>query len=84
MEMERIVMSDALQFPDHRRVLRERGLAFQRLPADERWRQILDTIETGMTLIRESPHREAIERLYQQKRAESRRIQMEIFKKYGG
>lgn len=49
-------------FPSHWKIARERGLAFQKLSASERFDQIAALMELGMTMIRNSPHRGAIER----------------------
>lgn len=75
-------MEPTLQIPDSQAVARRRGQAFQRLPPDQRFRELCDTIETGMILIRDSPHREAIDRLYREREAEWRRIQTELFRQY--
>src|SRR5262249_35095181 len=57
-------VSIELNFPDRLEEARRRGREFQTLPPDERVRQLFDTIETGLILVRESPNREAIDRLF--------------------
>jgi hypothetical protein len=72
------------KFPDHREETRKRCQAFQRLSSDERIRLMLDTIESGLAMIRSSPHREAIDRVHAERRREWREIQRELFKRHGG
>jgi hypothetical protein len=76
-------MTTPLQFPDPREEARKRGEEFQRLPADERVRQILDTIESGLILIRHSPNRQKIEEMQSAREAEWQRIQAELFRNHG-
>ena len=72
-----------LKFPDPHEKARRRCQAFQRLSPDERIRLMLDTIESGLALIRSSPHREAIDRVHAERRREWRAIQRELFRRYG-
>jgi hypothetical protein len=60
-----------------------RAQEFQRLPPDERLRQLMDVIETGLALLRASPHREVSERLFQERETEWQRIQKELFLRHG-
>jgi len=53
------------------------------LPPDLRLHDLLDTIETGLILIRESPNRGAIERVALERETEWQRIQKELFRKHG-
>jgi hypothetical protein len=71
------------KFPDPQEEARKRCLAFQRLPPDERIRLMLDTIESGLALLRSSPHREAIDRVHAERRREWRAIQRELFRRHG-
>jgi hypothetical protein len=71
------------RFPDPQDEARRRAAKFQRLPPDERIRLMLDTIESGLALIRSSPHREAIDRVHAERRREWRAIQQELFRRYG-
>ncbi len=73
-----------LRFPNPMEEARQRGQEFQRLPANERVRQILDLVETGLSLVRQSPHRAKIEQLQEEHEAEWQRIQAELFRKHGG
>jgi hypothetical protein len=71
------------QFLDPLEEARLRAEEFQRLPVHERLRQLLDTIETGMILVRESPNRSMNDQLFKQRESEWQRIQTEIFKSHG-
>lgn len=71
------------RFPDPLEDATKRAEQFQRLPQDERVRQLMDVIQTGMILVRESPNREAMERVFQQREAEWQRIQRECFARHG-
>ena len=73
-----------LKFPDHHDETRKRCQEFQRLSPDERIRLMLDTIESGLALIRSSPHREAIERVTTEREREWQDIQREIFRRHAG
>lgn len=72
-----------LKFPDHFEEARKRAAEFQRLSPDERWRAIQDVIESGLELIRSSPHREAIERVTAEREREWKDIQKELFRRHG-
>jgi hypothetical protein len=72
------------KFPDPMDEARKRAAEFQRLSPDERVRLMLDTIESGLALIRSSPHRAAIERVHAERRAEWRAIQRELFRRHAG
>ena len=72
-----------LKFPDHHEEARKRAEEFRRLSSDERWRAILDTIETGMILIRSSPNRPAMERVAADREREWKDIQRELFRHHG-
>ena len=72
-----------LKFPDPMEEARKRCQAFQRLSAAERWRAIQDVIESGMVLIRSSPHRAAIERVTAEREREWKQIQQELFRRHG-
>ena len=76
-------MTQPLQFPDHHEEARKRAEEFQRLSPDERLRAMLDTIESGLALIRSSPHRAAIDRLTAEREREWWNIQQELFRSHG-
>ncbi len=76
-------MTLPLRFPDPAAEARRRAEEFQRLSPDQRVRELLDTIETGLILIRESPNRGAIERLTMEREVEWQRIQKELFRTHG-
>jgi len=70
-------------FPDPFEEAARRAREFQRLPADERFRQLMDVVATGLILLEHSPHRQASERLFQAREAEWQRIQKELFTRHG-
>jgi hypothetical protein len=71
------------QFPDAMDEARKRAEEFQRLSPDERLRDLLDTVETGLIVLRESPHREAVERLILEREREWQRAHREVFRRHG-
>jgi hypothetical protein len=73
-----------LRFPDHLEEARKRAAEFQRLSPSDRWRAIEDVIESGLELIRSSPHRAAIERVTAEREREWKDIQKELFRRHGG
>jgi hypothetical protein len=70
-------------FPDPLEEARLRAEEFQRLSVNERLRQLLDTIETGLVLVRESPNRRVNDELFMKRESEWQRIQAELFKTNG-
>jgi hypothetical protein len=76
-------MNLPLQFPDPQDVARERAAEFQRLSPDERLRELMDTVDSGLVLIRASPDRAAIDRLTEEREREWQHIQRELFRRYG-
>jgi hypothetical protein len=75
-------MNLPFRFPDPQDEARKRAEEFQRLPPDERLRELMDTIDTGLVLIRMSPNREVIDRLTKQREQEWQNIQQELFRRY--
>jgi predicted transposase YdaD len=75
-------MSIPLQFPDPLEEARQRAEEFQRLAPDTRLRQLLDTIETGMVLLRESKNRQTIDRLYLDRELQWQSVQRELFRRH--
>ena len=75
-------MDVPLKFPDPMDEARKRAAEFQRLSPDERWRAIQDVIESGLALIRSSPHREAIKRVTAEREREWKQIQLELFRRH--
>ena len=71
------------RFPDPLKEAARRSQEFQRLPPEERLRQLMDVIETGWITLRHSSHRQASDRLFQQREAEWERIQQELFIVHG-
>lgn len=76
-------MTLPLKFPDHHEESRKRAEEFQRLSPEERLRAMLDTIESGLVMIRSSPHRAAIDRLTAEREREWWNIQQELFRRHG-
>ena len=70
--------------PDPREEAYRRAQAFQRLSPEERWREIFALMELGLTMVRTSPRRPAIEKRWAEQEAEWRRIQTELFARHGG
>jgi hypothetical protein len=68
-----------LRFPDPREEACARAAEFRRLPPQKRLEHLLDVIETGMVLIRESPKRQIMDQLFLKREAEWQRIQRELF-----
>ena len=70
-------------FPDPHEEARRRGQEFQQLSPNQRLRELLDTIETGMVLIRESPNRRMIDQLHLDREAQWQSYQRELFHRHG-
>jgi hypothetical protein len=70
-------------FPDPREEAYRRAQDFQRLSVAERLADMLDTIETGMFLLRSSPRREVIDRLYLEREAAWQGLQKELIRRHG-
>ena len=68
-----------LRFPDPREEAYARAEEFRRLSPKKRLEYLLDVIETGMILIRESPKRQLMDQLFLKREAEWQRIQRELF-----
>jgi phosphosulfolactate synthase (CoM biosynthesis protein A) len=73
-----------IKFPDPREEARKRGEAFQRLSSTDRWREMAAMMAFGWEMVRTSPRRTEIERRMRDQEDEWRRIQQEIFARYGG
>lgn len=70
-------------FSDPQEEARRAGLAFQRLSTNDRLRQLADTINAGMIMLRESPHRAKIDELYLKREAEWKQFYEELFRQHG-
>jgi hypothetical protein len=73
----------SLQFPNQARERYLRAQEFQRLSPEDRWRQIAELMEFGMNMVLSSPRRAEIEQRMEAQEAEWRRLQQEMFSKYG-
>ena len=68
-----------LRFPDPRAEAYARAQEFRRMSPEGRVEYLAGVIETGMTLIRQSPKRRIIDDLFARREAEWQRIQRELF-----
>ncbi len=73
----------SLQFPDARAEARSRAEEFQRLSPDARFQEIFAMMAFGLNMARSSPRRAAIEQRWLDEEQASRRLQIEVFAKYG-
>jgi phosphosulfolactate synthase (CoM biosynthesis protein A) len=73
-----------LKFPDPQEEARKRAEEFQRLSSTDRWREMAAMMAFGWEMVRTSPRRADIERRMRDQEDEWRRIQEEIFARYGG
>jgi phosphosulfolactate synthase (CoM biosynthesis protein A) len=73
-----------LKFPDPQEEARKRAEEFQRLSSTDRWREMAAMMAFGWEMVRTSPRRAEIERRMRDQEDEWRRIQQEIFVRYGG
>ena len=71
------------RFPDPLAKAARRADEFQRLPRDEKLRQLFDVIQTGLVLLQDSAHRKVSDRLFLQRAADWQRIQRELFSRHG-
>jgi hypothetical protein len=76
-------MTWPLNFPDPQAEVRRRAEAFQRLPPDTRWNEIIALMAFGSATVKSSPHREAIERQMEAEERRWREIQSELFARHG-
>ena len=76
-------MSETLRFPDPMDEMRRRGEEFQRLPAEERWRDMAAMSAFGWQLVRSSPNRAAIEQKMNEDELHSQQIQRAIIERHG-
>jgi hypothetical protein len=72
-----------IQFPDRHEEARRRALEFQRLSSDEKWQRIAALMAFGLAMVKSSPHRAAIEKRMEEEEQEWRRVQKELFARYG-
>ncbi len=70
------------RFPSEADKIYREAQEFRRLSSTERFQRILDLIAFEAAMLRESPHREAIERLRQEEKAEWRRLQKEFLARH--
>jgi hypothetical protein len=70
-------------FPDPLEEARRRAVEFQRLPVDERWREIAALSALGLKMVRLSTEREAIEQRMLESERRWQEIQLELFTRHG-
>lgn len=76
-------MDQILKFPDPLQKAARRGADFQRLSPDRRIKDIIDTIECGLLMIRQSPIRSNIDRMFLERERNSQLAHREIFLRHG-
>lgn len=72
------------RFPSQADTIYEEAQAYRRLSPTDRLLVLLDLIASGVTIMNQSPHREASLRLRQAQEEEWQRIQRELFARHGG
>ena len=68
-----------LKFPDHRVEAAEQARKFRELSPADRMRAMGDVLSMGIILMRSSPKREIIDKMFLKREAEWQRIQRELF-----
>ena len=76
-------MEIPIQFPDEGDKIYEEAQAFRRLSPDEKWAAIMDLVALGASMMKESPHREAMRRLQQEHEDLWQQAQKELFARHG-
>jgi hypothetical protein len=71
-----------LIFPNSADEAYARAQEFRRLSPEERWKQILELMEIGLTMVRNLPRRAEIERRMEAEEEEWRRLQQELFRQH--
>lgn len=69
-----------LKFPSPYKVARERAEEFRRMSPKERMAALADVLATGLFLLRHSPKRELLDKLFLEREEEWQRIQKELFR----
>lgn len=72
-----------IRFPGEGDKIYEEAMAYRRLSPTDRLLALADLLASGMTLLKQSPHRDAGSRLQQAQEAEWRRFQKELFAHHG-
>ena len=76
-------MEIPIQFPDEGDKIYEEAQAFRRLSPDEKWAAIMDLLALGASIMKESPHKDAIKRLQQRHEDQWQEAQRELFARHG-
>jgi hypothetical protein len=77
-----IIMELPYRFPSEADKIFEEAQAFRRLSPTERFLQILELIDFGVTMLEQSPNREAAERVRQEQEDEWQRLQKEFLARH--
>jgi hypothetical protein len=76
-------MEVPIHFPNEREKIQAEAAAFRRLSPEEKISAILDLISLGASMMEESPHKEAMERLQQAHEDAWQKAQKELFAQHG-
>ena len=71
-----------LKFPNPADEAYARAQEFRRLSPEERWKQISELMELGMSMVRNSPKRAEIERRMEAQETEWQRLQWKVFSQF--
>jgi hypothetical protein len=76
-------MTHEIKFPSEADKIYREAQTYRRLSPTDRLLALLDLIASGMAILEQSPQREAAKALREAQEAEWRRIQKELFSRYG-
>ena len=76
-------MEIPIHFPNERDKIHAEAVAFRRLSPEEKIAAILDLVSLGASMMKESPHREAMEKLQQAHEDAWQKAQKELFARHG-
>jgi hypothetical protein len=72
-----------IKFPDEGDKIYEEADAFRRLSADQKWAVFMGLLALGESIMKASPHQEAIKRLQQEHEDQWQKAQKELFARHG-
>ena len=72
-----------LKFPNPAEEAYARAQEFRQLAPEDRWKQIVELMEIGMNMVRNSPRRVEIERRMEAQETEWQQLQRKVFSQYG-
>lgn len=76
-------MDIPIEFPDEKKRVYDEAVAFRRLSPSDRVLAILELISLGASMMKESPHKEAIARLQETHEEAWQQAQKELFARHG-